>query len=221
MVEPSAARRSPETFAARTTPPARAADQPGGGRPCSAAHAGFLATPLRRLVHDPRRVLAGLALPGDTVIDIGCGPGYFTLPLAKAVGPSGRVVAVDLQPAMLEQVRARAERAGLAPRVELRPCSAETLGELPVADAALAFAVVHELPDVARFCGEVAAVLRPGGRLLVVEPRGHVSAAAFAATLALAAAAGLLQVAAPRARAGGTPRHRRPPTAPFGSAAVG
>jgi SAM-dependent methyltransferase len=172
----------------------------GGGRLCSAEHAGFLVTPLRRFVHDPRRVLAGLARPGDTVIDVGCGPGYFTLPLAEMVGVGGRVVAVDLQPAMLEQVRVRAARAGLAERIEPHPCTADGLGDLPIADAMLAFAVVHELPDVARFCGAAAAALRHGGRLLLVEPRGHVSAAAFAATLDLAAAAGLRRVATPRVR---------------------
>ncbi len=173
---------------------------PGGGSLCSAEHAGFLVTPLRRLVHDPRRVLSDLARPGDTVIDVGCGPGYFTLPLAEMVGPTGRVVAVDLQPAMLEQVRVRAARAGLADRVAPHLCAADGLGDLPVADAMLAFAVVHELPDVARFCGEAAAALRRGGRLLLVEPRGHVSAAAFGATLGLAAAAGLRRVATPRVR---------------------
>ena len=178
----------------------RPTETPGGGRLCSAEHAGFLATPLRRLVHHPDRVLAGLARPGDTVIDVGCGPGYFTLPLAGMVAPDGRVIAVDVQPAMLEQVRRRAARAGLSERIELHLCPAEGLGDLPAADAMLAFAVVHELPDVARFCAEAAAALRPGGRLLLAEPRGHVSEAAFEATLELAAAAGLRRSATPRVR---------------------
>jgi len=199
--DPPAAGPSPGDGSAGAEPAGpKSAAEPGGGRLCSAEHAGFLATPLRRLIHDPRRVLAGLARPGDTVIDVGCGPGYFTLPLAETVGPTGRVVAVDLQPAMLEQVRVRAARAGLADRVELHPCAADTLGDLPVADALLAFAVVHELPDVARFWCEAAAALRPDGRLLLVEPRGHVSVAAFRVTLDLAAAAGLRRVAEPRVR---------------------
>jgi ubiquinone/menaquinone biosynthesis C-methylase UbiE len=174
--------------------------QPGGGSLCSAEHAGWLATPLRRLLHDPRRILAGLAAPGETVIDLGCGPGFFTLPLAEMVGPGGRVVAVDLQPAMLERLRLRAENAGLAGRITLHRCAADGIGELPPADAAVAFYMVHEVPDVARFLGEVSGVLRPGGRFLLVEPRGHVSADAFAATVSLAEAAGLHGVAAPRVR---------------------
>jgi SAM-dependent methyltransferase len=173
---------------------------PGGGSLCSAEHAGWLATPLRRLLHDPRRILAGLAAPGETVIDYGCGPGFFTLPLAEIVGPDGRVVAVDLQPAMLERLRLRAEKAGLAGRITLHACSVDGLGELPPAHAALAFYMVHEVPDVARFLAEVSGALRPGGRFLLVEPRGHVSAGAFAATVSLVEAAGLRRVGAPRVR---------------------
>ncbi len=172
----------------------------GGGGVCSAEHAGWLATPLRRLFHNPRRVLAGLAAPGETAVDFGCGPGYFTLPLAEMVGPEGRVVAVDLQAAMLKRVHERACAAGLAERITLRPCTTDTVGELPPADAALAFWMVHEVPDVARFLGEVAAALKPGGRFLLVEPRGHVSARAFAATVDLAVAAGLRPTSTPHVR---------------------
>jgi len=182
------------------TTPSAAPVQPGGGSLCSAEHAGWLATPLRRLLHDPRRILTGLTAPGETVIDLGCGPGYFTLPLAEMVGPSGRVVAVDLQPAMLERLRLRAEKAGLSDRITLHGCPVDGLGDLPPADAALAFYMVHEVPDVSRFLAEVSGALRPGGRFLLVEPRGHVSASAFSATVSLAEAAGLRALSAPRVR---------------------
>jgi len=66
-----------------------ATGRPGGGDVCSAAHAGWLVTPLRRLLHDPRRILAGLIAPGATAIDFGCGPGFFTLPMADMVGRMG------------------------------------------------------------------------------------------------------------------------------------
>jgi ubiquinone/menaquinone biosynthesis C-methylase UbiE len=120
--------------------------------------------------------------------------------MAEMVGPGGRVVAVDLQAAMLDRLRLRAERAGLAARITLHQCAADTIGELPPADIAVAFYMVHEVPDVARFLGEVSGALKPGGRFLLVEPRGHVSAAAFAATVEMAASAGLRPVATPRVR---------------------
>ena len=177
-----------------------ATGSPGGGDVCSADHAGWLVTPLRRLLHDPRRILVGLIAPGDTATDFGCGPGYFTLPMAEMAGLDGLVVAVDLQDAMLDRVRLRAERAGLASRIRLQRCRADTVGELPAADFALAFFMVHEVPDVERFLGELAGALKVGGRFLLVEPRGHVSAADFKATVALAVASGLRPFATPRVR---------------------
>jgi ubiquinone/menaquinone biosynthesis C-methylase UbiE len=152
-----------------------ATGRPGGGDVCSAAHAGWLVTPLRRLLHDPRRILVGLIAPGAIAIDFGCGPGFFTLPMADMVGPDGLVVAVDLQGAMLDRVRLRAERAGLASRIRLQRCRTDTVGELPAADFALAFFMVHEVPDVERFLGELIGALKVGGRFLLVEPRGHAS----------------------------------------------
>jgi len=166
---------------------------------CPAEHAGWLSTPIRRLVTDPKRILRGLVEPGDTAVDLGCGPGFFTLPLAQMAGDGGRVIAVDLQAAMLDKVRARAERKGLAARIRLHQCAADSLaldGER--ADFALAFWMVHEVPDAARFMGEVRGVLRDGAHLLLVEPRGHVGVETFERTVGLAATAGLLPLARPR-----------------------
>jgi ubiquinone/menaquinone biosynthesis C-methylase UbiE len=154
----------------------------------------LLASPLRRLVQDPGAILAPFVREGTIVLEPGPGMGFFTLEAARRVGPRGRVVAVDLQPRMLAALRRRAERAGLADRIETREARPETLGVEDLrgrVDLVLALLVVHELPDAARFFAEARAALAPGGRVLVVEPRGHVSAAAFEESLALAARAGL------------------------------
>jgi ubiquinone/menaquinone biosynthesis C-methylase UbiE len=154
----------------------------------------LLASPLRRLLQDPGRLLAPLVREGMTVLEPGPGMGFFTLELARRVGPQGRVVAVDLQQRMLDGLRRRAARAELLPRIELRLAREESLGVEDLAgrvDLALAFAMVHELPDAGRFFEEVRRTLAPGGLLLLVEPAGHVSAAAFELTLAAAGRAGL------------------------------
>jgi SAM-dependent methyltransferase len=163
---------------------------------CSADHAGWLSTPVRRLITDPRRILKGLAGQGDVVMDLGCGPGFFTLPLAEAVGDGGSVIAVDLQAAMLEKVRERAARRGLLERIRPHQCGAGSLGlsEVGAIDFALAFWMVHEVPDAAHLMSEVCAALRPGGRLLLVEPKGHVGEAAWSWTVQAATAAGLRTV---------------------------
>jgi ubiquinone/menaquinone biosynthesis C-methylase UbiE len=171
----------------------------GAHRVCPVSNAGWLSTPLRRVVHNPARILRGLVAPAQTAIDLGCGPGYFTLPLAGMVGPGGRVHAVDLQPAMLDILSTRAARAGLADRIVLHPCEASSLGlgDLEAAHFALAFAMVHEVPDAALFFREVHGALRAHGQMLLAEPAGHVSASAFAKTVDIAVAAGL-RVAARR-----------------------
>jgi ubiquinone/menaquinone biosynthesis C-methylase UbiE len=167
-------------------------------RVCPAAHAGWLATPVRRLAQDPRRILRGLVAAGDTAVDLGCGPGFFTLPLAAMTGEQGTVIAVDLQQEMLDRLRARAERAGLAARIQLHRCRADSLDLDCQADFALAFYMLHEVPDAAAFLRQVRDALRPQGRFLLVEPRGHVSAAEFEASMALAGKAGLSLVSQPR-----------------------
>jgi SAM-dependent methyltransferase len=159
-----------------------------------------LINPLRRLREQPRRIFEGLVRDGMTVVEPGCGMGFFTLELARMVGPGGRVVALDLQPRMIAGLRRRAARAGLADVVDARLVGPDRLGidDLAgAADVAVALHVVHEVPDQRAFLGELAAALRPGGRLLVIEPAGHVTGEEFAATLAAAAAAGLRRVDAP------------------------
>ncbi len=154
----------------------------------------FLANPIRKLWQDPARILAPYVRPGMTVLEPGPGMGFFTLELARRVGPTGRVVAVDVQPRMLAGLRRRTERAGLAGRVATRLAGKDSLGVEDLAgavDFVVAFAVVHEMPDAGRFFAEIRATLAPGGRVLVAEPSGHVKPPEFEATLAAAVRAGL------------------------------
>jgi ubiquinone/menaquinone biosynthesis C-methylase UbiE len=137
------------------------------------------------------------------VMDVGCAMGFFSLPLAEYVGPQGRVVCVDLQERMLRSLGKRAARAGLADRIETRTCSAESLGigDLEGSiDFALAFAMVHEVPDAAALLAEIRGALSAKGRFLIAEPSGHVSQEQFAASLAAAEAVGLALIARPKIR---------------------
>ncbi len=154
----------------------------------------LLASRLRRLVEDPNKMLAPYVRSGMTVLEPGPGMGFFTLELARLVGPTGKVVAVDLQPKMLEGLKRRAAKAGLLDRIEARPAAKESLGVADLAgqvDFALAFAVVHELPAASPFFLEVAATLKPAACLLFAEPSGHVKIARFQAELEAALHAGL------------------------------
>ena len=146
--------------------------------------------PLRRLVQNPDRLLSGLVSPGQAAADLGCGMGYFSVPLARLVGPAGRVFAVDLQSEMLSGVRKRAQRAGLEARIQLHQATPHSLGLATPVDFVLAFWMLHEVPDQERFLAEVRSFLKPGGRFLFVEPRGHVPGADFDRSVSRAHTAG-------------------------------
>jgi SAM-dependent methyltransferase len=167
----------------------------------------FLVSPLRRAFQNPARILAPYVRDGMTVLEPGPGMGFFTLDLARLVGTSGRVVAVDVQSRMLDALRRRAAHAGLFERVTTRLVQSGSLGVADLAgqaDFVLAFAVVHELPSAQIFFAEAAASLRPGGAMLLAEPAGHVSADAFEDELRAAAAAGLTPQERPSIRSSRT-----------------
>lgn len=173
------------------------------GRICPPWIGYFLASPLRRLVHKPERILAGLVAPGMTALDVGPGMGFFALPMARMVGASGRVICVDLQEAMLRSLRRRAEAAKLGDRIITRLCSATSLGLADLVgtiDFVLAFAVVHEMPDAANFFAEIAQTMKPGARCLVAEPKEHVLAQGFEETLQVARGTGFDIIDRPRIR---------------------
>ncbi len=154
----------------------------------------LLLAPMRRLHENPRSLLAPHVREGMRVLEPGPGMGFFTLELARLVGPRGRVVAVDLQERMLAALRRRAGRAGLADRIETRVCEPGDLGVGDLAgtiDFAVLIHMLHEVDDQAGFLRSLAAALKPGGAVLLIEPRGHVTAEAFEASLQRAAAAGL------------------------------
>jgi len=153
----------------------------------------------RRLKYQPGWLVFRYVRPGDTVLDIGCGTGLFTLPGARRVGAGGRVIAVDLQEGMLEILRQRATEEGLAGRIHLHKAGQQSLAlEYPGRiDIAFGLCVIHEVPDPARLMQEVFSLLSPGGKFLIAEPKHEVPADEFEETLALAAAAGFCRIGTP------------------------
>jgi ubiquinone/menaquinone biosynthesis C-methylase UbiE len=148
------------------------------GRPIAqtmgAAGAAWLTRPERVAEEDPDQLHRVLALkPGQTACDVGAGNGYHTLRMARAVGPTGKVVATDIQAAMLGKLRARAEAAGID-NVELR-ASTPTDANLPAGgcDVVLLVDVYHEFSDPEAMLAGIRASLSPGGRVALVEYRAE------------------------------------------------
>jgi ubiquinone/menaquinone biosynthesis C-methylase UbiE len=151
------------------------------------------------MLHDPERLLAPFVPRGATVLDVGCGMGFFSLGLARIVGEQGTVIAADLQPEMLAKTEARARRAGLSGRLQLHRCAPTDLGLAGrQVDFILAFWMVHEVPDAPSLFSQLRDSLRPGGRILVAEPRIHVPERRFQEVVAAAQSAGLRTCGAPR-----------------------
>ena len=158
----------------------------------------FIDNPLRRLLHDPKKIVGPYVTQGMTVMDVGCGMGLFSIAMARMVGSQGRVIAVDLQQQMLETLWRRAEKAGVADRIETHKCQQNRLGVDAQADFALAFMMIHEVPEQRRLLGEIHACLKPGGKLLVAEPKIHVPGKAFVQTVATAEDVGFRVAEEPR-----------------------
>ena len=153
---------------------------------------------IRRWLQNPRIILEPYINEGMTALDLGCGPGFFTLDMARLVGRSGRVIAVDLQQGMLAKVREKIRRSELEDRITLHQCSESAIGISDQIDFALAFYMVHEIPDKESFFSEIATILKPGGRMLIVEPPLHVSRSDFEKTLDIARHTGFAVTKGPK-----------------------
>jgi 2-polyprenyl-3-methyl-5-hydroxy-6-metoxy-1,4-benzoquinol methylase len=129
-----------------------------------------------------------------TVLDYGCAMGFFSLPLADMVGPGGLVMCVDFQKPMIDALRRRATKAGLAERIETHICEETRIGlnqRKGTFDLALAVAVLHEVPDPSACLTEICDLLKPGASLLLAEPKAHVSESDFEQTVDRARESGL------------------------------
>ena len=90
--------------------------------------------PLRKLFHNPAKIFRDHIKEGMTVVDVGCGMGYFSIGMAKLVGANGKVIAVDLQQKMLDVMQRRARRSGVADRIIAHRCGSNSLGLRESAD---------------------------------------------------------------------------------------
>jgi len=160
---------------------------PNRNRVCPVELAGALESRFRIWLHNPQRLLAPYVKEGMHVLDVGCGPGVFSLAMARMVGGTGRVIAADLQEGMLERLRGKAKESSLASRIQFVKCDTNAVNVSETVDFILAFYMVHEIPDKRSFFRQLKAILTRNGHFLLVEPRFfHVSKAAFVETTKIA-----------------------------------
>ena len=158
--------------------------------------------PFRRLIHDPEKIFSPYLKNGMTAIDVGCGMGFFSIGMAKIVGNTGKVIAVDIQRKMLDTLQRRALKSGVGHRIHTHCATPDDIGLCPInsdkIDLALTFWMVHETPHIENFVTEIFSLVKPGGKYLLAEPRGHVSQALFHRITAAAVQAGFHVLDHPR-----------------------
>ena len=153
--------------------------------------------PLRRIFHKPEEIFIPYLKEGMTAIDLGCGMGYFSIGMAKLIGETGKVISVDLQQQMLDTLIQRARKAGVANRITTLLCDEKNIGINQEVDFALSFWMTHETPDAMNFLKQVHAILKKSGKLLLAEPKLHVTATEFKKTVSLAQKLGFKRMVSP------------------------
>ncbi len=133
-----------------------------------------------------------------TVLDLGCGPGFFSVDMAMMVGKSGRVIASDLQEGMLQKLQSKIQETELEQRIILHKCEKDKIGIAEHVDFILAFYMVHEIPHQDMFFKEIESILKTNGLILIVEPPFHVSKKSFNQTVKIAQEAGLIAGEGPK-----------------------
>ncbi|HTY37800.1 MAG TPA: class I SAM-dependent methyltransferase [Bacteroidota bacterium] len=162
-------------------------------RVCPVELSNSLDNRIRRWLQNPRHILSPFVKQGMTVLDVGCGPGFFTVDLADLVGTEGSVIAADLQEGMLQKVRAKVGGTELGKRIRFVQCRNDNVNVTEPVDFILAFYMVHEVPNKRAFFNQLAAILKENGTFLLIEPRlFHVSKNEFEQTIHIAGQSGFV-----------------------------
>jgi ubiquinone/menaquinone biosynthesis C-methylase UbiE len=173
-------------------------------RVCPVEIAGSLDNRIRRWLQNPQKILRPYIGEGMTVLDLGCGPGFFSVDIAQMVGKSGRVIAADLQEGMLQKLRDKIRGTDLEGRITLHKCEENKIGLSEEVDFILAFYMVHEVPHQEELFNEMNSIIKRSGQVFIIEPPFHVSKTVFEETIRSARDAGFTPVERPKVFLGRT-----------------
>ena len=167
-------------------------------RVCPVELASGLDGKLRHWIQKPHKILAPYVRQGMTALDLGCGPGFFSIEMARMIGEGGRVIAADLQEGMLERLNDKISGSSLEKRIKTVKCDKASINVADTVDFILTFYMVHEVPDKKSLFTQLYHILSESGQLLLVEPKlFHVSRKEFELTLRQAENCGFQRHPAP------------------------
>jgi ubiquinone/menaquinone biosynthesis C-methylase UbiE len=167
-------------------------------RICPVERADHLDNKIRRWFQSPEKILKPYLKEGMTILDLGCGPGFFSIDMAYMIGRTGRLIAADLQNGMLQKLEKKIKGTPVEKRITLHQCEPNRIGLLERVDFILAFYLIHELPDQDSFFGEIKTILKPNGQIFIAEPPLHVSKSAFEESIRKACNKGFTLAAKPK-----------------------
>ena len=144
--------------------------------------ANALDSKFRRLLHNPNKILKPFIRKNMTVLDVGCGPGVFSVEIAKLMEGTGKIISADMQEGMLEIIRNKIRGTPFENRFVLHKCQPDRVGVSEKLDFVLMFYMVHEVPDRNSLFAEILPLINRDGLLMIAEP-SLVSKKAFSAMI--------------------------------------
>lgn len=142
-------------------------------------NAGALESRFRRMLQNPKRILKKYIRQGMTVLDLGCGTGYFTLEMAKLLNGKGKVIAIDVQKGMLEKLEQKLKDSRLKQQIQIFNNQEKNLGFTEKVDFILAFYSFHEMKYLDHIIQSLKEVIKPETKILISEQKVHVSKELF------------------------------------------
>jgi ubiquinone/menaquinone biosynthesis C-methylase UbiE len=133
--------------------------------------AGILDSKIRRFFFNPKKILKPYISKNITALDIGCGPGVYTIEIAELLNGTGKVIAVDMQKGMLEIIKKKISGKSIEKNIVLHQCTQEKIGVKENVDFVLMFYVVHEVPSKENLFNEILPLINKNGLLMIVEPK--------------------------------------------------
>ncbi len=146
---------------------------------------------IRRWLHDPEKILGKHVKKGMKVLDMGCGPGLYSVAMAEMVGETGKVIAADIQKEMLDILKNKLENTDLESRIKLVESKKNNINVGEKVDFALVFYVVHEINNPEKFLKQIKKTLKKNSKVLIIEPKFRVSSKEFQKTIDLGKKIGL------------------------------
>ena len=137
---------------------------------CPMKVAGLLDSKFRKLFHNPNKILKPYIKKDSIALDIGCGPGVFSIEIAKLMEGTGKVISVDMQEGMLEIIRSKINGKFYEKNIVLHKCTQNSINVKESVDFLLLFYVVHEVPNKKLLFDEILPLINKDGLIMITEP---------------------------------------------------